>query len=305
MNTPILLDGGMGRELKRSGAPFRRPEWSALALMEGPEHVSRAHQAFVDAGAQVITTNAYAVVPYHIGDERFAADGARLAALAAELARGVADQHNQSNDASSRSVQVAGCLPPAFGSYRPDLFDGEQAPEIYKVLIESQAAHVDFWLAETLSCVEEARVIAEQVAVLAPKPLWLSFTLSDDPVAEGETPTLRSGQTVEQALETALAAGAEALLFNCSQMERMAPALQTLKALAPALRIGVYANNFEPIEASVKVAETGVEMRDDVAPEIYGQVALEWIALGASIVGGCCGIGPEHIQGVRKAIDGM
>ena len=74
-----LLDGGMGRELKRRGAPFRQPEWSALALMEAPETVERAHAAFIAAGAEVITTNSYALVPFHIGAARFATDGQALA----------------------------------------------------------------------------------------------------------------------------------------------------------------------------------------------------------------------------------
>ena len=81
MATVTVLDGGMGRELMRIGAPFRQPEWSALALMEGPEWVVRAHRNFIDAGAQVITTNSYAIVPFHIGEDRFTRDGRELAAL--------------------------------------------------------------------------------------------------------------------------------------------------------------------------------------------------------------------------------
>ena len=67
----IILDGGLGRELKAMGAPFRQPEWSALALMEGPHFVRAAHEAFIDAGADIITTNSYAVVPFHIGEATF------------------------------------------------------------------------------------------------------------------------------------------------------------------------------------------------------------------------------------------
>ena len=78
----IILDGGMGRELKRIGAPFRQPEWSALALIEAPERVADVHRAFAVAGARVITTNSYAVVPFHIGADRFAAEGETLAARA-------------------------------------------------------------------------------------------------------------------------------------------------------------------------------------------------------------------------------
>ena len=86
-----ILDGGMGRELARVGAPFRQPEWSALALYEAPERVREVHDSYVAAGSGTITTNSYAVVPFHIGEERFAADGQRLAALAGQLARQAAD----------------------------------------------------------------------------------------------------------------------------------------------------------------------------------------------------------------------
>ena len=86
-----ILDGGMGRELKRIGAPFQQPEWSALALMQGPQFVRQAHDAFAHSGAQVLTTNSYAVVPFHIGQERFEAQGVALARLSAELARASAD----------------------------------------------------------------------------------------------------------------------------------------------------------------------------------------------------------------------
>ena len=75
MDDLLVLDGGTGRELKRRGAPFRQPEWSALALIEGPAFVSAVHAAYVQAGASVITTNSYAVVPFHLGAERFAAAG--------------------------------------------------------------------------------------------------------------------------------------------------------------------------------------------------------------------------------------
>src|SRR3974390_3351192 len=98
-----LLDGGTGRELLRIGAPFRQPEWSALALIEAPEYVARVHRHFIDAGADVITTNSYALVPFHIGAERFEREGADLAALAGRLARAAAQ-------AAPRPVRVAGSL---------------------------------------------------------------------------------------------------------------------------------------------------------------------------------------------------
>ena len=141
-----ILDGGMGRELKRMGAPFQQPEWSALALLQGPQFVRQAHDAFVQGGAQLITTNSYAVVPFHIGQERFDAQGVALARLAGELARASAD-------AAPHKVTVAGSLPPALGSYRPDLFEHAASVRIHQALIEGLDATVDVWLAETQSIV--------------------------------------------------------------------------------------------------------------------------------------------------------
>jgi S-methylmethionine-dependent homocysteine/selenocysteine methylase len=83
----ILLDGGMSRELIRLNAPFRQPEWSSLALMEIPHVVEQVHAEFAAAGAQVLTTNSYALVPFHIGEERFFKQGEKLAANAGRLAR--------------------------------------------------------------------------------------------------------------------------------------------------------------------------------------------------------------------------
>tara|TARA_R110002072_G_scaffold47369_2_gene130516 strand:+ start:1379 stop:1576 length:198 start_codon:yes stop_codon:yes gene_type:complete len=64
MNKLTVLDGVMGRELKRMGAPFTQPRWSAQALIEAPHFVTQAHQGFIDAGAEIITVNSYACVPF-------------------------------------------------------------------------------------------------------------------------------------------------------------------------------------------------------------------------------------------------
>ena len=282
----MILDGGTGRELARIGAPFAQPEWSALALIEAPDFVRRVHQAYVDAGADVITTNSYAVVPFHIGHDRFVARGGELAGLAGRLARAVAD-------AAPRPVLVAGSLPPVCGSYRPDLVDLEAARPVLAVLIGALAPFIDHWQAETLSSLSEARLVAELVAPTG-KPLWLSFTLEDE--APLDEPRLRSGETVTAATELAGALGAQAMLFNCSQPEVMAGAVQAARAVAGnTLRIGVYANAFPPMAADTEANSGLDEIRADLTPDGYARFAETWEAQGATIIGGCCGIGPEHI----------
>lgn len=284
-----LLDGGMGRELQRIGAPFRQPEWSALALIEAPEFVLQAHRAFIAAGARVITTNSYAVVPFHLGEQRFAEQGLALAERAGNLARQAASEHHE-------PVTVAGSLPPALGSYRPDLFDHARSVAIHRQLIEGQRDHVDVWLAETQSSIAEVRAVAEALGT-QPKPLWVSYTLLDE--VDG-APRLRSGESVAQAVQVAAGLGASAVLFNCSQPEVMAAALaearSVIQSLGQAIELGVYANAFPPVSAEAEANSTLLEIRADLTPQAYLHWSEAWVAAGASIVGGCCGIGPEHIE---------
>jgi len=287
-----ILDGGMGRELERSGAPFRQPEWSALALMEAPEAVAGAHRAFVAAGAEVITTNSYALVPYHIGEARCREQGQSLADLAGRLAREVAGE-------SGGRVLVAGSLPPVCGSYRPDLFREEEAAPVLAELVAGLSPHVDLWLAETQSSLAEART-ARRALGEDPRPFWLSFTLRDR-LEEGQA-RLRSGESVTAAAAEAAALGAAALLFNCSQPEVMEPALREARAAQPALTLGVYANAFPPQEEDAVANEGSSPLRAELDPPTYLDWARHWVAAGAGLVGGCCGIGPEHLEVLAREL---
>jgi S-methylmethionine-dependent homocysteine/selenocysteine methylase len=287
-----VLDGGTGRELKRIGAPFRQPEWSALALIAAPDFVTRVHEAFIGAGADVITTNSYALVPFHIGAQRFRTEGRALAALSGRLARAAAD-------AAGRTVRVAGSLPPVCGSYRADWFDAGVARPLLVALSESLRPHIDYWLAETLSAVEEAELVR---AVIGddPRPLWLSFTLRDADVTARD-PRLRSGQSVAEAVAAARRLRATAVLFNCSQPEVMGDAIEVARESmriigGGEIGIGAHANAFAPQTSQAQANDDLSEIRADLDPRGYLRWIDDWLARGATIVGGCCGIGPEHIR---------
>jgi S-methylmethionine-dependent homocysteine/selenocysteine methylase len=307
VNSITILDGGMGKELARTGAPFRQPEWSALALMEDPSAVSTVHRNFIEAGARVITTNAYAVVPFHIGADRFAERGHELAGLAGRLAREAAD--GAASD--GHEVRVAGCLPPAFGSYAPENFNADAAPAIYDVLVAAQAKWVDVWLGETVgSCAELDAIAAALDRHGTDRPRWFSFSLADSgPLADTEHPRLWSGESLTDGAKRAVAAGAEAVLINCSQPEMVSAAVPELTdALAaasqsrPGLAWGAYANIFEQRPEGYGANELVLGHREDMTVAAYAEVALRWRDAGASIVGGCCGIHPEHIAGVADAL---
>lgn len=293
-----LLDGGMGRELKRIGAPFRQPEWSALAMIEAPETVLAVHRSYVAAGAEIITTNSYALVPFHIGEERFEREAQTLADRAGRVARKAV------NECLERKVRVAGSLPPLFGSYRPDLFNATEASRLLAPLVNGLSAHVDIWLAETLSSTAEARVVVDMLAGDA-RSLWLSFTLEDGTDDAPKVARLRSGEPIEEAVRLAVQSGAEAILFNCSQPEVMEAAViqasAEMQRAEKAIPIGVYANAFPPQPKEATANETVLPIRDDLDPDGYLIWVSKWLRAGAGIVGGCCGIGPEHIAKIAAS----
>lgn len=286
-----ILDGGMGRELERRGAPFKQPEWSALAMMEAPDIVKQVHQAFIAAGSRVITTNSYALVPFHIGEEVFQQRAKELAADSARVAKEAADE-------AAEDVLVAGSIAPLFGSYRADLYEPERADHIARPLIEALAPQVDLWLSETQSLIAETLQVKALVDEIdgSGKPYWVSFTLEDADVTD--VPRLRSGESVEEAIKAVEQVGVHGILFNCCQPEIIADAITVAKNILgqSAIQLGAYANAFPP-QPKNATANDGLDvLREDLTPESYLAWAEHWKTLGATLIGGCCGIGPEHIR---------
>ncbi len=132
-------------------------------------------------------------------------------------------------------------------------------------------------------------------------PLWISFTLDDHAVA------LRSGETVADAVRVAVHdLGAAAVLFNCSRAEVIGRAIAEAGPLLPAgTGLGGYANRFEPgaEDDEPRAANEGLStLRDDLTPDRYAELVSGWIRDGATIVGGCCGITPEHIAALAARL---
>ena len=203
------------------------------------------------------------------------------------------------------NTKVAGSIPPLFGSYRADLFDADHVEDIATPLINGLNDHVDFWLAETQS------LIAESVAVRAlldtldtdNKPLWVSFTLEDS--EHLDVPRLRSGETVKEAVAKMADLNVEAVLFNCCQPEVIDQALDVAQSVlqdkgATQIKLGAYANAFPPQPKDATANDGLDEVRDDLPPPAYLKWAEQWQTQGASLIGGGCGIGPEHIHALGQ-----
>lgn len=297
----------MGKELRRIGAPFRQPEWSALALTEAPDMVVQAHTNFIEAGAEVIITNNYAVVPYHLGDGVFTENGTALVDLSGRLAREAA-----TTGGDGRNVRVAGSMPPLFGSYEPARVDPIRAAPHYATIAAALAPHVDLWIAETLSTISEVHSIMAAIEGAGSQlPIWISFSLPETWSVDSdgnEEITLRSGESIDDIVEAVRSYGdrIEAVLFNCSLPEQTSAAMSLLRsslnrAGRAEVQTGGYANAFPMVrETEYAANEVIYERREELTADTYADIAGSWIDDGATIVGGCCDMYPEHIAALAK-----
>jgi len=288
----VLMDGGMGQELRRRGLTEGPPGlWSANALLRSPETVLEIHRDYIRAGARVITTNSYStkrprLEPDGLGDRLEA-----LNRLAGELACRARDELNP-------EVLIAGSLAPLYGSYRPDLVRpfAETLP-LYREQADILAPYVDLFLCETMSSAAEAFAAASGAAGTG-KPVWVAWTL--DERGEGR---LRSGESVSEAAAALEGVPVSALLANCCPPESITAALPELVALAPR-PWGGYANAFRMVPAGWDATDgfTALGVRPDLDPDGYARHVQGWVAAGARLVGGCCEIGPEHIRRLREVL---
>lgn len=289
---PVLLDGGMGQELYNRVGGTVGELWSAQVLLDRPALVQEAHEDFIRAGAQVITTNTYAAV-------RTKLDDAGLGFLFEDLNRRAGKLANQARDDVGADVLIAGSLPPFYGSFRPDLVQAFEVIEpLYREQAEVLAPYVDVFLCETMSSAEEAAAAAAGAARVG-KPVWVAWTLEDHGSAK-----LRSGESVAKAHAALAGQPVSAFLVNCCSPESVTAAMPELASLGDA-PVGGFANGFAEIpedwESGDGIAALG--KRRDLDVEAYAGHVLDWLDAGARIVGGCCEIGPDHIARLRRMRD--
>lgn len=291
MRDIILLDGGLGQEIyKRAGQPAH-PLWSARVMMDNPEIVKEVHQDFVSAGSRIITINSYTCTPTRLQRDGQIQWFEKLQKLALQMALEARDELG----ASAEDVQIAGCLPPLIGSYTTDERSFQQLKDEYRQISTIESPKVDLFIIETISNTQEAKAAIE-AALETRKPVLLSFTLSDK-----NPETLRAGETIEEALKAMSDYPLNGLLFNCSFPETITEGMKALQHLE--IPYGGYANGFTSVEALKPGGTVNVlSARKDLDEKKYAHHAMNWIQKGASMVGGCCEVGPAYIHYLQNEL---
>ena len=281
--TVLVADGGLATELEARGNDLSDSLWSARLLMDAPGQILDAHLAFFRAGAQIATS-----ASYQASFEGFASRGldrqeaAGLMRRSVDLARAARDQ--LAGDGQARWVAASA------GPYGAALADGSEYRGRYgRSVRELTAWHrprlevlaeagPDVLALETVPDTDEAEALMAAIAGLG-VPAWLSYT-----VVGGRT---RAGQPLAEAFAVA-AGGPEvvAVGVNCCAPADVLPAITAARAVTGKPVI-VYPNSGEEWDARRR-AWTGQSGYSPALPR-------QWMAAGATIIGGCCRVRPADI----------
>ncbi len=283
----VILDGAMGTELERRGVPMDDAAWSAAALITHPDTVREVHEDYVRAGADVIITNTFATArhvlePAGMG-ERFRGLNARAVTLAKEAREA----------ATERPVSIAGSISTFTArydySYEPR---AEKARANYREQAEVLAeSGVDVLALEMMRDLEQTTYAVEE-AVTTGLPVWVGFSCKT--TGEG-TPVLWDGEnTLAEALQRIPSLGASLVSIMHTLTEDTPAALREVTGRWPG-PVGAYPHSGEFIMPNW-------QFTDMISPEDFAAEARGWLDAGARLIGGCCGIGPEHVRLLKERL---
>jgi S-methylmethionine-dependent homocysteine/selenocysteine methylase len=289
----VILDGANGTELiKVRGGPPEVEEqvWGLNALLDAPDDVTRVHRSYIDVGCDVICTNTWGLPTalrdptVRLSDSSEPVHWMDIARRAVGLARSAAADAGRADE-----VAVAFSL-----NGDVDTRDGRETIQLLSRAFEEEPP--DLILLETLSLVRTSTYATVEALLDTGIPLWLSFRRCRHGVCGvyGEHWGGPEGDAFGRAARRFEEMGVGALAINCVPPDHVAGMLSWLRDFTD-LPLGVYPN-LGYLSAAGWREEPGVNGSE------YAQLALSWRAEGAQVVGGCCGVRPEHLQAAREIL---
>jgi methionine synthase / methylenetetrahydrofolate reductase(NADPH) len=281
---PLLADGAMGTMLNARGAPIERPVEEINQAR--PDWVREAHLAYIQAGAEIITTNTFGGSRPRLAEAALGDQVRQINFRGVKLAR-------EAREISGQPVWIAGSIGPL--GRRARYGDGLLNPDVAGAAFREQIAvmweaGVDFLIFETFSDLAELLLGVEVARSTTDLPVVAEMTFGNDGA------TGLGYRPAEVALALA-EARVDVAGINCS----MGPAgllgvLSAMHGVEPSLRLSAMPNAGFPYRAGDRVIYLS-------SPAYFAQHVRPFLASGATLIGGCCGTTPAHIRAMRDALD--
>lgn len=279
---PVVFDGAMGTMLQSAG--LKAGALPETMNRENEEAVLNIHRAYINAGADVISTNSFGANAAKLAP--FGLDSEAETELAVRIAKKAANE-------SERKILVAADIGPT-GKLMPPLgdFSFEDAVNAFKPAVSGAVkGNADLIFFETFSDLYECKAAVTAAKETCDLPVAVSMTFDES----GRTLTGADAETVACYLS---AIGVDILGVNCGLgPDLMEPIAKDLAKFS-GKPIIVNANAGLP-----KLDENG-NTYFDVLPERFFSFARSLVKDGIAAVGGCCGTNPDYIKEVRKAVEG-
>jgi len=272
----LICDGAVGTEiLKRA-----KVEYPELANLTAPEIVSQLHCRYIDAGADIITTNS------------FGANSPRLARFGVNIY-----ELNKKSAQIAKFAKLKGKI--LFGSVGPiGLKNSDDFKKMYDYFSEQMSGlrdgGVDVILIETMTNVEEMKIAFEVARgeMKLPVAITMSFKVTKEGIKTYQ------GIDFKIAVREMLKLGAEIIGANCGNgFDEMVEIVKGFRSITRESFLLIRPSAGTPRKVSDELVYP--ETPDKIIPSVK-----KMIELGVNIIGGCCGTGPEHILVIKKIIDG-
>ncbi|OEK00260.1 homocysteine S-methyltransferase [Roseivirga sp. 4D4] len=294
---PLILDGGLSNVLEDQGCDLNHSLWTAKLLAENPEAIIEAHLRYLKAGAQCIITSSYQASVSGLMTMGYSRKRAKELILKSVLLA----EEAVAKAIASETIKAKPLIAASIGPYGAYLADGSEYHGNYgvsdQVLRDFHAERIsilagsnaDLLACETIPSLLEAKVLSEALKYVD-KPSWVSFSCKDEE-------HLNDGTRIEECVSLfkdhpqVFAVG-----VNCTKPKFISGLIKHIKESTNNKKVIVYPNSGEAYNAQSKTWKGLSE------PKHFVEMSKEWAKLGADIIGGCCRIGPEHIQRMSKQI---
>ncbi len=296
----LIVDGGLATELEARGYDLSDELWSARLLQDSPEAIRQVHLDYLQAGADVIISASYQATV-----SGFMGRGLSEEAAEGLIRRSVALAQDARNafwsDMVNRRRRLRPLVAASVGPYGAYLADGSEYSGQYgldeeelltfhrrrwHILAESRP---DLMACETIPSAVEARALARLLPETPEMPAWFSFSCRDGRHLNDGTPFVESVRLLNGIAQVV------AIGVNCTAPRYIAE----LAAAAPAVTekpVIVYPNSGERYDVEARV------WRGESTAADFAQQSKTWRTAGATVIGGCCRTGPQHIEAIRKMV---